>query len=131
MIAHLATLFSTEDTEVIVVYLVGHGITVNGNPKLLLKDAKTWKDSSDEKSVAVNYLLNELLTMKSSQDCFVLVMSDFCRSETVEMAQQKIAGTQARCATPKTYHLRSTWEFSLICFKTVGGPVSLCTPVKP
>ena len=77
-------------------YVVGHGITVNGNPRLLLRNATTWNDHCDEKSVEVNYLLNELLNMKSRPDCFVLIMNDFCRSETSCTAQQKITGMQAR-----------------------------------
>ena len=86
----------TKDTEVIVIYVVGHGIAVNGNARLLLRNATTWNNTCDEKSVEVNYLLNELLNMKSSPDSFVLIMNDFCRSAISCTAQQEIAGTQPR-----------------------------------
>eukprot|EP00438_Fugacium_kawagutii_P020565 Skav202329 [mRNA] locus=scaffold60:402438:414497:+ [translate_table: standard] len=55
-----------KETKVIVVYLVGHGITAaDGSARLLLRDAKTWNDGSDGVFLEVDNLLNQLLAMDS------------------------------------------------------------------
>eukprot|EP00434_Breviolum_minutum_P011159 symbB.v1.2.009845.t1/scaffold628.1/size179110/8 len=77
-----------EDTEVIILYLVGHGIAVSGKARLQLQNASGLHDGSEENSVEVDYLLNELLSLESRANSFVLMMNDFCRSEICQEAQQ-------------------------------------------
>ena len=85
-----------KDTEVIILYLVGHGIAVSGKARLQLQNASGLHDGSEENSVEVDYLLNELLSLESRANSFVLMMNDFCRSEICQEAQQGSDVRQAR-----------------------------------
>lgn len=85
-----------KDTEVIILYLVGHGIAVSGKARLQLQNASGLRDGSEENSVEVDYLLNELLSLESRANSFVLMMNDFCRSEICQEAQQGSHVRQAR-----------------------------------
>ncbi len=85
-----------KDTEVIISYLVGHGIAVGGKARLQLQNASAPDDGSEENSVEVDYLLNELLSLESRTNSFVLIMNDFCRSEICQEAQQGSDVRQAR-----------------------------------
>ena len=67
---------------------MGHGIAVSGKARLQLQNASGLHDGSAENSVEVDYFLNELLSLESRANSFVLMMNDFCRSEICQEAQQ-------------------------------------------
>ena len=84
---------------------MGHGIAVSGKARLLLQNASGLHDGSAENSVEVDYFLNELLSLESRANSFVLMMNDFCRSEICQEAQQgSVVKLAARSKRRKRQH---------------------------
>ena len=80
-----------QDTEVIVVYIAGHGFMSNGKARLQLQDAKFIGDLTDGNSIQVADLLDHLLIrFETSITSFVLVICDFCRSVIPKESQDEM-----------------------------------------